>query len=88
MPQFRVTYTNTLVSKNTKICVTPNANAKMCVIPNRKPQLESVDYRLRWIPDAECHVDFMLFVLISCALVTQHKPSLQWNMGFSIHFKD
>ena len=29
------------------------------------------------------HVHFMLFVLISFALVIQHKPSLQWNMGFS-----
>ena len=27
------------------------------------------------------HVDFMLFVLISFALVTQCDPSLQWNMG-------
>ena len=29
------------------------------------------------------HVHFMLFVLISFALVTQREPSLQWNMGLS-----
>ena len=29
------------------------------------------------------HLHFMLFVLVSFALVTQRKPSLQWNMGFS-----
>ena len=29
------------------------------------------------------HVLFMLFVLISFVLVTQRKPSLQWNMGFN-----
>ena len=28
-------------------------------------------------------VHFMLFVLISFALGSQRKPSLQWNMGFS-----
>ena len=28
------------------------------------------------------HVHFMLFVLISFALVTQREPSLQWNMDF------
>ena len=27
------------------------------------------------------HVDFMLFVFISFALVTQREPSFQWNMG-------
>ena len=30
------------------------------------------------------HVPFMLFVLISFALVTQREPSLQWNMGFTL----
>ena len=30
------------------------------------------------------HVHFMLFVLISFALVTQLEPSLQWNIGFSL----
>ena len=30
------------------------------------------------------HVDFMLFVSISFALVSQRKPSNQWNMGFNL----
>ena len=30
------------------------------------------------------HVDFMLFVSISFALVSQHVLSFQWNMGFSV----
>ena len=74
-----------LVSKNAKIWVTPNANAKICVTPNANPQ------RSRW--NIGCvgssmqnshvgHVDFMLFVIISFALVTQCEPILQWNMGF------
>ena len=33
-----------LVSKNAKICVTPNANAKICVTPNANPQREQVKY--------------------------------------------
>ena len=33
-PQFRVGDTNILLSKNAKICVTPNMNAKMYVTPN------------------------------------------------------
>ena len=30
------------------------------------------------------HAHFMLFVLISFALVTQREPSLQWNMGLNV----
>ena len=29
------------------------------------------------------HIDFMLFVFISFALVSQRKLSFQWNMGFT-----
>ena len=39
-----------LVSKNAKICVTPNAKPKICVTPNAIPQHEQVKYRLRWVP--------------------------------------
>ena len=35
-----------LVSKNPKICVTPNAKPKICVTPNANPQCKSVEYRL------------------------------------------
>ena len=32
------------------------------------------------------HVDFILFVLISFALVFQREPCLQWNMGLIVSF--
>ena len=38
-PHFRVGDTNILVSKNAKMCVTPNAN----------PQCKQVEYRWRWV---------------------------------------
>ena len=44
-----VGYTNILVSKNVKICLTPNAKSKICVTPNANPQSVSVEYRLRWV---------------------------------------
>ena len=56
----RVWDKNMLVSKNAKICITPNAKLKICVTPNAKlkicvtpnanPERESVEYRifLRW----------------------------------------
>ena len=53
MRRFCGTYTNMLVSENAKICVTPNANSKICVTPNAKPQRQSVEYRLRWLPNAK-----------------------------------
>ena len=71
MPQFHVGDTNILVSKNAKICITPNVKHKICVIPNAKPQREPMEYRLHLVPNAKC----------SFAFVTQHAPSLQWNMG-------
>ena len=37
-----------LVSKNTKICITPDANNKICVVPNAKSQCEPMEYRLHW----------------------------------------
>ena len=45
--------TNMLVSKNAKICVTPNANAKICITPKANPQREQVEYRLCWVPNAK-----------------------------------
>ena len=41
-----------LVSKNAKLCITPNANVKICVTPNANPQHEQVEYRWRWVPNA------------------------------------
>ena len=58
--------TNMLVSKNAKICVTPNTKPKMCVFPpTRIPQCQSVEYRLQ----SFCfgHVRFFFCVSISFA---------------------
>ena len=52
MPEFRIGDTNMLVSKNAKICVTPNAKPKICITPNAKPQCQSVEYRLCWVLNA------------------------------------
>ena len=65
------------VSKHAKICVTPNATPK-CYNRWNIGRVGSPTQNSRI-----GHVDFMLFVLISFALVTQRAPSLQWNMGFS-----
>ena len=54
MPQFPVgDKKNMLVAKNAKICVSPNAKPKICVTPIANPQRESVEYRLRWVPNAQ-----------------------------------
>ena len=73
-----------LVSKNAKICVTPNTKHKICVTPNAKRQwyIGCVVYRLQNFRVG--HLDFMVFVLILFALATQREPSLQWNMGFRL----
>ena len=42
-----------LVSKNAKICVSPNAKPKNCVTPNANPKRKSVEYRLRLVPNAK-----------------------------------
>ena len=76
--------------KTAKICIIPTVKHKICVTPKAKPQCEPMEYRLHWVPNTQflriSHVHFMLFVLISFALVTQREPSLQWNMGFSFYF--
>ena len=59
--KFPFANTNMLVSKNAKICFTPNA----------KPQRKSVEYRLCWVPNAEFSCwpcTFHFFVSISFAL--------------------
>ena len=66
---------------NAKICVTPKANSKICVTPNAKPQRESVEYRLHWVPNAKfmhwpCTFPHLL-VSISFTL----GPVFQWNFG-------
>ena len=69
-----------LVSKNAKICVTPNANVKFCVTPNaNKWNIGRVGSPTQ--NSRVGHVDFMLFVSLSLALGSQRKHNFQWNMG-------
>ena len=89
---FCVGYTNMLVSKNAKICIPPKQNIKFALPTTQNPNAgqwnggcvgsQMQNFRVG-------HVHFMFFVLISFALVTQRKPSLQWNMGLreTPHFK-
>ena len=35
-----------------RIGITPDAKPKICVSPNAKPECKSVEYRLRWVPNA------------------------------------
>ena len=76
--RFCVTYTNMLVSKNAKFCVTPNTNFTQ----NPKAShwnIGCVGYQTQNFRVG--HVHFMFFVLISFAFGGQRKPSFQWNMG-------
>ena len=86
MPQFCVGGTNMLVSKNSKICVTPTQKVKFALPPTPTPNAS------RWNIDGVGsptqnsrvgHVDFMLFGSISFALGSQREPSIQWNMGLT-----
>ena len=66
-PKFRVGDNNMLVSKNEKICITPDAKPKICVTPNAKPKRKSVSYRLRLVPNAKFvvgHVDFIFLWVV------------------------
>ena len=69
-----------LVSKNAKICVTPNSNDKPHNVS--RWNIGGIGSPMRGAGVG--HVDFMLFVSILFALVTQRKPSFQWNMGFRV----
>ena len=51
-----------LVSKKTKICVTPHAKHKICVTPNAKPQRKPMEYRLCWVPNAKSSVGHVHFI--------------------------
>ena len=65
---FCVTYTNMLISKTAKICVTPNAKQKKSITPNakRKP----MEYGLRWVIFALAM--YILFVLISTQFAVEY----------------
>ena len=72
-----------LVSKNAKICVTPNANAKICVTPNTS-RWNIVGVGSPTKNSRVDHVDFMLFVSLSLALGSQREHNFQWNMGLNL----
>ena len=59
-----------LVPRNAKICVTLNAN--FSVTPNRKPQRESVENMLAWVPNAKFSrwpCKFPIFVCVDFILI-------------------
>ena len=55
-------------------------NAKICVTPNVKPQRQSVEYRLRWVPNAKLLVGHVHFIFLGVDLI-QVGTIFQWNMG-------
>ena len=74
-----------LVSKNAKIVLPPTRMLNFALPPTQTPNANRWNIGCDGSPTQNSHVghvDFMLFVLISFTLVTQCKPSLQWNMGF------
>ena len=83
MRRFCVTYTNMLVSKNTK---TPDDKPKICVSPTQNPNASQwnigcVGYQTQ--NSRIGHVHFHVFC-VSFAFGSQRKPSFQWNMGLSV----
>ena len=68
-----------LVSKNAKICITPNANFKICVTPNAKPQCKSVEYRLHWVRNANFVCWSCTFHCVRCQFHSRWVPFFQWN---------
>ena len=76
-----------VVSKNAKICVSPNANVYICVTPNATPNTSQWNIDCVGSPGiGACvgHVHFMLFMSISFALGSQLERSFRWNMGFKV----
>ena len=67
-----------LPTPNLKIVLppTPTPNASQCNIGCVGSPMQNIRVG---------HIHFMLFVLISFALVTQREPSLQWNISFTFH---
>ena len=75
MLQFHVGDTNMLVSKNARICVTPNANAKICITPNVNPQRKQVEYRWHWVPNVrgwQWPCTFYNFITSACNWKTMY----------------
>ena len=72
--------------KTLKFALPPTQNLKFALLPMQNPNVSQWNKGCVGFQTQNFHVghvDFMLFVLISFALVTQRKPSLQWIMGFT-----
>ena len=77
---------NMLVSKNAKFALSPTRNIKFVLPRTQLPSASQWNIGCVGSLMQNCrvgHVHFMLFVLISFALVTQRESSLQWNMGLT-----
>ena len=84
--EFCVGYTNMLVSETLKLALPATPNLKFALLQTPTPNVSSLNMGCvgSWTQRAGIgHVDFMLFVFFSFALVTQHEPSFQWNVGFT-----
>ena len=91
-PQCHVGYTKMLVSKNTKICITPNVNAKICVTPNANPQREQVEYRWRWVPNRRgwrwaCRFHAVYFLFPRVGYRTQIQFPVDYGLKGCLSFK-
>ena len=80
-----------LVSKNAKIYVTPDAKPKISITPNAKPQLQSVEYRLRWVPNTKftrwpCTFHFfgVDFIRIESCFSVEYGLQSYFSLAFSI----
>ena len=76
-----------LVSKNAKICLTPNAKHKICVTPNAKDQCKPMEYRLRWVPSAKfsrwpCtfHGVFARFICVAVGYPTRTQFAVEYGL--------
>ena len=75
-----------LVSKNTKICITPTPMLKFALPPMPNPNASRWNIGGVGSPTQNSrvgHVDFMLFVSLSLALASQREHNFQWNMGLT-----
>ena len=76
-----------LVSKNVKFAFPPTPNLKFALPPTQTPNTSQWNIGCVGSPKQNFrvgHVYFMLFVLISFALVTEREPSLQWSLGYRV----
>ena len=86
---FCVRYTNMLVSKNAKICITPSAKLKIYVTPNAKTQREPMEYRLRWVPNAKFSHWPCTFLFCVCRFHSRWVPFFSgiWALLLLLRFR-